>query len=45
MPVVEMLAGVSWRLFTLTKMLKPLNAGILETLTQKLTDAPFATLA
>jgi hypothetical protein len=45
MLVVEMLAGVSWEESTLTRMLKPLNAGILETLTQKLTDVPLATLA
>jgi hypothetical protein len=40
-PVVEMLVGVSWRLFTLTKISKPLKAGIPEKLIQKLTCAPF----
>jgi len=45
MPIVEMLAGVSWRLFTLTKTLNPLKAGMPETLTQKLTCAPLTTAA
>jgi hypothetical protein len=40
---VEMVVGVSWRLFTLTKILNPLNPGIPETLIQKLTRAPWAT--